>query len=208
MKPYNGLFITLEGCDGSGKSSLARNLEYALSALGHSVYRTREPGGPPLAEHLRGILLSRDAFPICPRAEVLLFLAARAQNMEEAILPALRQGTLVLCERFHDSTLAYQAYARHLPVAEIEQLCRLSCGGIEPDITLLLDLPAHLALARVCDDRDRMESEKVHFHEAVRKGYLRLAEEHAERIRILDGEAPMEAVTKAALDCILPLLPR
>lgn len=207
MKPYDGVLITLEGCDGSGKSSLARNLAMALEGLGHAVYRTREPGGTPLSEHLRGLLLSRDAFPICPRAEVLLFLAARAQNMVDHILPALHARKVVLCERFHDSTLAYQAYARHVPQEEVATLCRLSCGGIMPDMTLLIDLPAEKALQRVCD-RDRMESEKIQFHEAVRKGYLRLAEEEPQRIRILNGEHTESRVTEQALEWILPIVPR
>lgn len=163
QKPYKGLFITLEGCDGCGKTSLSFKLGKELEKRGYAVVRTREPGGTPLSEHLREILLQPDTFSISGRAEMMLFLTARVQHLDELILPALHAGKIVICERFNDSTIAYQACARHLGTQQVEKLCELACDGVSPDVTLLLDMPAHLSVSRVKDNKDRLEQEKLHF---------------------------------------------
>ena len=139
-RPYDGLFITVEGGDGCGKSSLTHSLAKELEERGYHVVQTREPGGTPLSEHLRELVLSPDSYKVCERAEMLLFLTARVQHLDELILPALRDGKIVLCERFNDSTIAYQACARHLGMDDVEKLCHLVCNGVVPDVTLLLDL--------------------------------------------------------------------
>lgn len=199
MRPYEGLFVSIEGCDGSGKTSVASALSKYLIAKGYEVLRTREPGGTPLSEHIRDLLLRPDAFPICERAEMLLFLTARVQNLRDCIMPALRNGKVVICERFNDSTIAYQAYARHLSISEVTQICHLVCEEVEPDLTLLLDVPPQVGLGRVKDSKDRLEQERIQFHEEVRGGFLRLADSHPNRIVVIDaakgeGEVLSEAI--------------
>ncbi len=208
QRPYNGLFITVEGCDGSGKTHLASELAKALQQRGYPILRTREPGGTPLSEHLRDLVLSPDSFDICERAEMMLFLTARVQNIHDNILPALQAGKIVICERYNDSTIAYQACARHLGMQDVAALCKLVCGGVEPDVTLLLDVTAELGLSRVQDTKDRLEQEKIQFHQEVRAGYLRLADEHPDRIKIIDASQTQAAVLNQAQAILQPLLPR
>lgn len=205
-KPYNGLFITLEGGDGCGKTVLAHALDKELTKRGYVVFRTREPGGTPLSEHLRELVLNPDSFEICERAEMMLYLTARVQNLHDCILPALRAGKVVLCDRFNDSTIAYQACARHLGKHQVEQLCHLVCDGIEPDVTLLLDTSPEIGLSRVKDNKDRLEQEKIQFHEEVRQGYLRLADQHPERIILIDAALPEAVVFKKAMEALEPKL--
>lgn len=206
QRPYEGLFITLEGGDGCGKTSLSMVLARELEQRGYTVIRTREPGGTPLSEHLRELLLSHDAFALSQRTEMMLFLTARVQHLDELILPALRAGKVVLCERFNDSTLAYQACARHLGMQQVEKLCELVCEGVVPDITLLLDVSPAIGLARVKDTKDRLEQEKLQFHEEVRRGYLRLADQHSERISVIDAAQPQQKVFEIALNALEPHL--
>jgi len=206
QKPYEGCFITLEGGDGCGKTTLSFALAKELEKKGYSVLRTREPGGTPLSEHLRDLLLQPDTFAICGRAEMMLFLTARVQHLEEVILPALRSGKIVLCERFNDSTIAYQACARHLGTEQVTKICDLVCDGIAPDLTLLLDVPAHIAIERVKDGKDRLEQEHLRFHEEVRHGYLRLADTHPERIVVLDATTSEQEVFCQAWAIVEPRL--
>ena len=206
-RPYEGLFITIEGGDGCGKSSLTTSLAHELEKRGYSVLRTREPGGTPLSEHLRNLILDLDSYKVSKRAEMLLFLTARVQHIEELILPALKEGKIVLCERFNDSTIAYQACARDLGVEDVEKLCHLVCDGIEPDVTMLLDLDPKIGLMRVPGKKDRLESEKLQFHQQVRQGYLHLADKYPERITLIDATPDQENVLKSALDALLPNLP-
>lgn len=208
-KPYSGLFISIEGGDGCGKSTLAEHLSKALEKMGHSVLRTREPGGPPLSEKIREILLHPDAgCKIGEKAELFLYLAARAQHVEQTILPALRQGQVVVCERFHDSSVAYQGCGRHLGTHYVETLCKLVCD--EPDVTLFLDLDPKEGLKRIKDKRkaaaDRLEQEELQFHQEVRQAYLHLADANPERITILDASSPFDQVLKGALQALEPCL--
>lgn len=211
------LFFTIEGGEGTGKTTVATELVQRLRARGYEVLFTREPGGSHLAEQIRTLLLDpRTRDPIKARAELFLFLAARAQHVEEQILPALRQGQLVLCDRFNDSSIAYQGFARHLGEEYVERACRLATEGLgDPCCTLLLDLDPVEGLQRVRAARgrgeDRIEKEELPFHQMVRQGYLHLADRYPERILVLDASRPVSAVVEEAfakIEGYLPASPR
>ncbi len=210
-KPYEGLFITIEGGEGCGKTSLSAQLASRLTQKGYPVLATREPGGTPLSEHIRHLLLNPPPeMTIHDCTELLLFLAARVQHIEETLLPALREGKVVICERFNDSTIAYQGCARHLGMGYVEQMCRLSCQGLEPQCTLLLDLAPEVGLQRVQKLRqkefDRVEQERLQFHREVRNGFLHLADCHPTRIHILDASQPLATVLELAVQALEPHL--
>ncbi len=201
-KPYSGFFLTVEGGDGCGKTTLCTELREELAKKGACVIRTREPGGTPLAEKVRSLLLdTAHNVAICERAEMLLFLTARVQHLHELILPALHAGKIVICERFNDSTLAYQAYARHLGESDVEKICDLVCEHITPDCTLLLDLDPEIALSRL-KQKDRLEQEVLQFHKDVRQGFLHLHDKYPERIKLIDASQPREKVLQEALHAI------
>jgi dTMP kinase len=203
-KPYDGFFITLEGGDGSGKTTLARSLVEHLQKNNCAVVKTREPGGSKLSEHIRTLLLDPTVkVGICEKAELLLFLAARAQHIEEIILPALRAGKIVVCERFNDSTIAYQGYARHLGMEHVEKLCMAASSQLEPDVTFFLDVDPSLGLKRAKQGRgdklDRLEQEQMQFHSEVRQGFLHLAVKYPARISVIDASTPQEEVLRSTL---------
>ncbi|RMG60515.1 MAG: dTMP kinase [Deltaproteobacteria bacterium] len=190
MTAGSALFITFEGIEGSGKTTQIRRLREHFEALGKPVLATREPGGTPLADRVRELILANRTEKVSPRAELFLYLASRAQHVHSVIKPALRQGITVICDRFTDATLAYQGYGRGLDLAFLEGLNRYATEGIVPDLTFLLDVPAREGLERVRKSRgtlDRLESESLEFHEKVRRGYLELAAREQERIVVLDG---------------------
>jgi len=191
-----GLLITFEGGEGAGKSSHIEAIEQALRDQGYDVLVVREPGGTRVGEAIREILLSRDNEGMSPRCEIHLYEAARAQIVDEVIKPALERGTIVLCDRFYDSTTAYQGYGRGIDLSVIENLNMSATGGVVPDRTLIVDVPVEVGLARASDDQepDRLESAPIAFHEAVRQGFLALAEQNPERIRIVDGNRDREIV--------------
>lgn len=207
-RPYEGLFITLEGGDGCGKTTVATRLVEQLQKRGYTVFKTREPGGTPLSEQIRHLLLNPQGdYTVAPHAELLLYLAARAQNYEDRIKPALHRGEIVVCERFHDSSIAYQGCARHLGMSYVEQLCELVCP--HPDFTLFLDLEPEEGIRRVRAARlaeDRLELEKLQFHREVRQGFLHLADAHPQRIAIIDASQPIEQVVQASLEAVEPHL--
>lgn len=209
-KPYEGLFITLEGGEGSGKSTLCKKLASELEKMGYEVMTTREPGGTPLSEFLRNLLLNNpDHLNISEKSEIFLFLAARVQHIEETILPALREKKVVICERFDDSTIAYQGCARHLGMSYVEKLCALASEGLEPDVTVILDLSPEEGLSRVKKGKktfDRLESEILQFHAEVRQGYLHLADKHPHRIVVIDAAPSSDEVLKDCLNAIRPKL--
>lgn len=199
-----GKFITFEGPEGSGKSTQIRRLARRIEGAGHQVLLTREPGGTPTGEAIRGILQHDHAGePICPTAELLLFEASRAQLVGRVILPALEQGVWVLCDRFTDSTAAYQGCGRGFDVAAILEINHVAVQGCEPDLTVLLDVETQTGLGRMSQRNtqanaatDRFEREAVEFHERVRAGYLQLARRWPGRIRVINGmrdEASVEA---------------
>lgn len=184
----NGRLITLEGIDGSGKTTQAVRLAARLEGLGQEVVLVREPGDTPVSEALRQLVLEHGNVGLSPRTEAMLFSAARAQLVDEIIAPALERGALVLCDRFADSTIAYQGYGRELPLEEVITTQRLVTRGITPGMTLLLDLTVDEAQARrSAATDDRMESAGEHFLQRVRDGYLAMAAREPERWRIVNG---------------------
>lgn len=192
--------VTLEGGEGAGKSTVLAALRDALMGSGCEVVCTREPGGTPLAEQIRGLLLDTRHEPPSPETELLLMFAARAQHVSETILPALRRGAWVLSDRFTDASYAYQGAARGGDVDFIAQL-EQRVVGISPGLTLLLDVPVEIGLqrARGRGDADRIESEADEFFERVRTGYRTRAEAEPQRFRIIDASQPVEAVATQAV---------
>jgi dTMP kinase len=193
-----GLFITLEGVEGSGKSSQIRHLAEVLTQAGYRVLQTREPGGTATAEAIRQILLTASTHePVTPQAEALLILAARCQHVTHLIMPALRSGTLVLCDRFSDSTFAYQGFARGLDLQWLRAANEVATGGLTPDLTIVLDLPISVGLTRRRADRgqqNRLDREAERFHRKVRRGFLTLAAEEPGRITIVNANRPAHKV--------------
>ena len=200
----NGLFITLEGGEGAGKSVQLDALAAELSGQGRNVVTTREPGGTPLGDRLREVLLDLDS-EFDPLAEAMLFAAARAELVSNVIKPALDRGDFVICDRYSDSTVAYQGYASGVDLMSIGQLNQIATGGLLPDLTVLLDLPVEDGLQR-SGGSDRFESEDVAFHERVRKGYLALAEHDTERWLVVDATQERIAITSQILERVATLL--
>jgi len=202
-----GFFISFEGSEGCGKSTQIRHLIESLRAAGHKPLLVREPGGTPIGEPIRHLLQhSPDNGAMTPEAELLLFAASRAQLVREKILPALADGQIVISDRFLDSTTVYQGVARKIAAATVETINRFAAGTCLPDVTFLLDLDCAEGLARLRrrakpdDKRDRMEEEPLAFYEAVRLGYLAVAQAHPTRIRVLDAAKPQEEIARAIRD--------
>ena len=200
--------LSIEGGEGVGKSTVLRALRQALETDGFEVVSTREPGGTPLAERIRGLLLDPSHEPAAPETELLLMFAARAQHVREVVLPALQRGAWVISDRFTDSSYAYQGTARGLDAAFIAELER-RVVGIEPGLTLLLDLGVAHGRERTRGREllggttpDRIERERDEFFERVRAGFLRRAAEHPQRIRVLDASPSAEQVASAALQAL------
>lgn len=203
----NGLFITFEGPDGSGKSVQSTLLVHWLRENGFSVVHTREPGGTGFAEKLRRILLD-PKLKITPLAEVLFYMAARAQHTDEKIRPALEDGKIVVCERYADASVAYQGYGRRLGVQLVNYLNKIACNGLKPDITFLLDIDVKRGLKRLGRARrpDRLETEEVAFHERVRKGYLKLAVREPRRFQVIDTMSLKNQAHRRIVRLIEPFL--
>jgi len=193
-----GCFVTIEGGEGTGKTTLLAALDERARAEGLDVVTCREPGGTPLGERLRSALLGPDGAAPDPRAELLVFAAARAQLVAEVIRPALERRALVLCDRYADSTTAYQHHGRGLPRETVDAVNAAATGGLTPDLTLLLDLPAAEGLRRAGRAGDYMEREDLAFHERVRAGYTELARAEPERWRVLDASRGAEDVAGEA----------
>lgn len=203
----SGLFITLEGPEGAGKSTNRDYLATRLREQGLDVVLTREPGGTPLAEQVRELLLAPSQETMAADTELLLVFAARAQHLAEVIRPALTRGAVVLCDRFTDATYAYQGGGRGLSQARIAQLEQFVQGDLRPDLTLVFDLPVHIGLQRAAarGRLDRFEQEGQPFFEAVRQAYLARARQAPERYALLDAAQSLEAVQRD-LDALLPML--
>ena len=198
-----GVFITLEGADGCGKSTQAARLADALEASGREVVRLREPGGTAISEKVRAILLDPANAEMCPECELMLYEASRAQLVREVVEPALSRGAVVLCDRFYDSTYAYQAGGRSLPEGLVRRANALGSCGLDPDRTLVFDLDPELAYARAtAGGADRMEAEGLAFQRRVRDAYLRLAQAEPARVRVVDASGEREAVAGRALAAI------
>ena len=191
------MFITFEGPEGSGKTTQYNRTLAALQAAGHTVLATREPGGTPIAEQIRDILLNRlENTAMTPEAEALLFSAARAQHVREVIRPALAAGQIVLCDRFYDSTLAYQGYGHGLDVPTLQQITRFATGGLVPDITLYLDCPPQIGLSRKRQQAEwnRLDAMQLAFHERVYAGFRALMEAEPGRWIAVDATAAPDEV--------------
>ncbi|NIA13489.1 MAG: dTMP kinase [Nitrospiraceae bacterium] len=194
-----GLFITFEGVEGCGKSTQLERLKAHLESRGRDVVTTREPGGTPIAETLRGLLLDPANSAMAPVTELLLYEAARAQHVARLIGPALEAGQVVLCDRFADSTTAYQGAGRGLAEDTLAELHAIATQGVWPDLTLVIDLPVELGLkrARRSGEGDRIEQESIAFHERVRAGFLRQAKSDPGRVRVVDGTGSVDQVGAA-----------
>jgi dTMP kinase len=199
--PTRGKFITFEGIDGSGKSTQMRLLAEHLRAEGRDVFETVEPGGTSIGRQIRRILLDPANQDLRPIAELLLYFASRAQNVEQCILPPLQAGKIVLCDRFTDSTLAYQGYARGLGAETVLALDQIACHGLTPDLTLLIDVDVEMGQARMrtrnasdTANETRLDDESSEFHRKVRNAYLTIARQHADRFRVIDGRGTPEEV--------------
>jgi dTMP kinase len=207
---HRGILITFEGIEGSGKSTQCAILAKELCSRGYRVIETREPGGTPLAEAARRLLLHPDCNEhVTPAAEACLVLAGRAQHVQHVIDPALKEGAVVLCDRFTESTLAYQGYGRGLDVEQLRTLNHLATGGLQPTLTLLFDLPVAAGLARrrrAHEERNRLDREVNTFHERVRRGFLALAREEPGRIVIVDARVDPDHVARDVKEAVLPLL--
>lgn len=193
------MFVTVEGIEGCGKSTLLSGLAERLRLGGHNILVTREPGGTPVGDAIRKIFLE-PGLQLAPLTEALLINAGRAQHVVDAIGPALRHGTIVLCDRFVDSTLAYQGYGRGIDLEMLRAQCEAATGGLEADVTIVLDIPVAVSRERVAARRaqiDRMEAQDDAFHQRARDGFLKLAEGNS-RYRVLDGTKPPEELVAQA----------
>ncbi|ASJ56632.1 dTMP kinase [Brevibacillus formosus] len=205
-----GRFITIEGGEGAGKSTVIAKLYEELKMRGVDVLLTREPGGIDIAEKIREIILNPAHTQMDERTEALLYAAARGQHLAEKVLPALVEGKLVLCDRFIDSSLAYQGHARGLGIDAVYQINRFAVGDCMPELTLFFDVQPETGLARINASRgrevNRLDLEGMRFHELVREGYQLVMERDPERFVVIDAEQPMEQVYQSALQALLDRL--
>jgi dTMP kinase len=191
---YPGTFISLEGPDGAGKTTQVKLLAAKLEAAGTPYVLTRDPGGTPLGKQIRHLLL-KPGHPVAPMTELMLYQADRAQNIADVIIPGLKAGKLVICDRYIDSSIAYQGYGRDIDMDLIEKLNEMSTGGLMPEITILFDIASDKAMGRKHQGgHDRMENEDISFHSKVRDGYLALAKKDTGRWRTIDASKAMATV--------------
>lgn len=190
-----GLFITFEGADGCGKTTQLMLLAKYLKAQGREVVVTREPGARGLGEKIREILLNYDG-EVSSRAEAFMFLADRAQHIDVIVNPAIKSGKIVLCDRHTDSSVAYQGYGRRLDIDEIKRLNSIATNGKKPDMTFIFDIDVETSMARVGDTKDRMESAGIEFFNRVRNGYLEIAKQEPNRVKVLDASKSIEEIHK------------
>ena len=196
-----GLFITFEGADGCGKTTQIKLVKDYLEKSGYEVVLTREPGAKGLGEKIREILLNYDGI-VSDRCESFLFLADRAQNIDTIVNPAVEKGKIVLCDRHIDSTVAYQGYGRGLNLERINKLNLLATDGRVPDLTIVFDIDVETSMQRVGKEKDRMESAGIEFHNRVRNGYLEIAKNEPERVKVVDGREGIEKVFENVKDLI------
>lgn len=202
-----GRFISVEGIEGSGKTTLLNRLSEELEKRGFTLLLTREPGGVPIAEAIREVLLNPDHHGMDPMTESLLYAASRREHLMKKILPALGEGKLVLCDRYVDSSLAYQGHARGIGMDQVLALNQLAIGGLFPSLTLYLDLDPEIGLKRIYKDRgreiNRLDMESISFHRKVREGYLILANREPGRIKVINASKSEEEVLDAAIQILL-----
>jgi dTMP kinase len=204
------VFITLEGPEGSGKTSHLKPLAASLTAQGRKVFVTREPGGTEIGEQIRAVIHDLKNTEMHPRTETLLYQAARAQIVEQVIRPQLADGFIVLCDRYFDSTIAYQGYGHRQALEQVRALVRYATGGLTPDLTLLLDVDVETGLKRKQkngDEWNRLDAYTVDFHHRVREGYLEMVKQEPERWVVVDAGQEWEAVQKELLKAVLHRIP-
>jgi dTMP kinase len=203
-QPKKGIFISLEGIEGTGKTTQARLLSERLVEKGYEVILTQEPGGTVIGNRIREILLHVDHREMSYMAELLLYNAARAQHLNEKILPAVNDGKIVITDRFTDSTIAYQGYGRGIDIELLKSIDLIATGGIRPDLTILFDLDVETGLKRNkgINKVDRLELEDIEFHKKVREGYLKIAEAETERIKIVDASLPLKDVSEKVWEIV------
>ncbi|AQQ51699.1 dTMP kinase [Planococcus lenghuensis] len=202
----SGLFITFEGPEGAGKTTAIEWVQEALKREGMPVIVTREPGGIAIAERIREVILDPVSTEMDGRTEALLYAAARRQHLIEKVMPALQEGRIVLCDRFIDSSLAYQGHARGIGIQQILAINEFAIEGMMPDLTLLFDLPPEIGLARIAENKEReqnrLDKEKLPFHQLVRNGYQQVAAMYPERIKTIDASQTASSVAETALQLI------
>jgi dTMP kinase len=207
MKPPAGLFLTLEGCEGCGKSTQAKLLFNWLNSKKVPALLTQEPGGTPLGDKIRDILKIKRNFDISPMAEMFLFSACRTQLVADVINPALNSGQVVICDRFTDSTIVYQGYGRGLDVQSIRAVNKMATGGLRPDLIILLDTEPGVGLGRKRNSsQDRFETEDIAFHRRIREAYLKLAVSEPGRWLVIESGHSIEKVKNIIQQHIMPLL--
>ncbi len=199
MSLKKGLLITFEGGDGSGKSSLIQGICETFKKENKNFLKTREPGGTVLSETIRDLILHKK---MCSYTELALYLASRAEHVDKVLLPALKQQITILCDRFHDSTIAYQGYGRKLNIGTVKKLCFFLSQNLVPDITFYLDLDSEIGLKRVSKEKkpDRLETEKIQFHRDIRQAFLQMAAKEKNRFCVIDASQTKQEVLKKALD--------
>ncbi len=194
------MFITFEGPEGSGKTTISNIIEKRLEDIGYQVVHTREPGGTPIAEQIRNIILDKANTMLDARAEALLYAASRRQHLVEKVWPALKEGKIVICDRYIDSSLAYQGGARHLGVENVLNINMFATEGTFPDITLLFDIKPEDGLHRIAANANRevnrLDLEKIEFHKSVRNTFLELAKQYKNRYVIIDASKPLDEVVE------------
>ena len=196
-----GMFITFEGGDGCGKTTQIKLLDKYLREKGYETLLTREPGSVGLGEKIREILLNYDG-EVSSVCESFLFLADRAQNVDCVVKPALEAGKIVICDRHTDSSVAYQGYGRGLDISRINMLNNIATSGLKPDLTIVLDVDVETSQSRVGAEKDRMESAGIEFFERVRKGYIEIAKQEPERVKVVDSTQSIEDIHKQILELI------
>lgn len=205
-----GLFITIEGPEGAGKTTIIGMLETALRERGLKVIVTREPGGIPIAEQIREVILNKENTAMDARTEALLYAAARRQHLVEKVLPHLQEGSIVLCDRFIDSSLAYQGYARGLGIDEVYSINHFAIEGKMPDATFYFDIDPEIGLNRIGQHKgrevNRLDLEEIHFHKKVREGYHILLNRFKDRILLIDASQSVEQVFQQSLNNLLKVL--
>jgi len=200
MQKSKGLFVSFEGIEGCGKTTQAMLLAKWLKSRGHQVIVTREPGGTPLAEKIRKVLLDPGNHQMSPLTELLLLQASRAQHLAQVIIPALKAGKIVVCDRFADSSTAYQGYGRGMDLEMVKQLNQIAVDGCWPSLTLVFDLPVEQGFARAAKRKralDRMEKQERAFHQKVRRGFKEIAKADPARVKVLDGSFPPDVIQSA-----------
>lgn len=208
MCKVRGIFITIEGPDGSGKTTALQQVVPRLQQeMNRKVVATREPGGSPIAEKIRSLILDPSHTDMDSRTEALLYAASRRQHLIEKVLPVLESGDVIFCDRFVDSSIAYQGYARGIGEEGIREINQFATEGLDPDVTLYIDVPAEVGIQRIhanLDEREynRLDQEKLDFHEKVRAGYQQLAKANPERIVVVDGTMSREEVAEACYQII------